>query len=81
MTNPHVPPVPPPRPRVDLSPFEERILNLLIEGLTNKEIGAALGYCERSVKYYVTKMNFKLGARNRVHMVARAYQEGILTCP
>lgn len=82
MTNPHPtgPSVPNPRPRVDLSPFERRVLVLLANGDSTEEIAVELGYCERNIKYYIMRMKLKLNAKNRVHIVSRAYQEGILTC-
>lgn len=81
MTNPHVPPVPRPRPRVEISPFQERVLLLLAQGRNTAEIAQDLRYSERTVKNHICQMNIKLGARNRTHMIALAYQEGLLICP
>jgi DNA-binding NarL/FixJ family response regulator len=50
----------------ELTPREAEILELICEGLTNKEIGDKLTLTEKSVKYYLTNMFRKLGVRNRV---------------
>jgi RNA polymerase sigma factor (sigma-70 family) len=44
-----------------LTPQEQRILNLITDGLTNREIGERLGIGEKTVKNYVTRLLVKLG--------------------
>jgi len=48
-----------------LSPQERRILQHIAEGLTNRQIGEALGLAEKTVKNYVTSVLAKLGMERR----------------
>ena len=48
-----------------LTPQEQRILDLLAEGLSNRAIGARLGVAEKTVKNHVSSLLAKLGASNR----------------
>ena len=50
----------------DLSPQEERILDLIGEGLTNRQIGERLHLAEQTVKNYVSRLMGKLGFERRV---------------
>ncbi|MGQ0565919.1 MAG: response regulator [Gemmobacter sp.] len=62
-----------PDPLADLSRREEDILNLVAQGLSNKEVGARLDIQEKTVKHYMTSILQKLHVRNRVEaaMLAR----------
>src|SRR5215204_3379585 len=51
---------------VDLSEREQQIADLLVEGLTNKEIAERLFLSTETIKSYVARILRKLGARNRV---------------
>jgi DNA-binding NarL/FixJ family response regulator len=48
-----------------VSPQERRILPLLSEGMTNKEIAAQLSLSDKTVKNYLARMFKKLGITNR----------------
>ncbi|MDE3084425.1 MAG: response regulator transcription factor [Verrucomicrobiota bacterium] len=48
-----------------LSHQEHRVLTLLADGLTNKEIGARLGLTEKTVKNYLASVFSKLGVSRR----------------
>lgn len=48
-----------------LSPQEERILSLVADGKTNREIGDELHLAEKTVKNYVSSMLAKLGLTSR----------------
>ncbi len=48
-----------------LTPQEQRILALIAEGLTNREIGERLHLAEKTVKNYVSSMLSKLGLQRR----------------
>jgi DNA-binding NarL/FixJ family response regulator len=48
-----------------LSPQEHRILELLAEGLTNREIAAEMYLAEKTVKNYVSNLLAKLGFQRR----------------
>ena len=57
-------------PQVDpsiqqLTPQEQRILELIGQGMTNREIGATLFLAEKTVKNYVSSMLAKLGLSSR----------------
>ncbi len=48
-----------------LSPQEQRILHLIADGLTNRQIGAELFLAEKTVKNYVSSLLHKLGFSRR----------------
>ncbi len=53
-----------------LSAQDRRLLALLAEGKTNKEIGAALGLAEKTIKNYLTTLFDKLGIERRSQAAA-----------
>ena len=53
-----------------LSPQEQRILTLLADGHTNKEIASAMGLGDGTVRNYLTAIFTKLGVENRTEAVA-----------
>jgi DNA-binding NarL/FixJ family response regulator len=60
-------------PRVmALTPQERRVLDLICEGLTNRQIGERMALAEKTVKNYVSSLLAKLGFERRtqaaVHM-------------
>ncbi|HKG24968.1 MAG TPA: response regulator transcription factor [Thermomicrobiales bacterium] len=61
-----------------LSPREHEIMLLLIEGLTDKEIGAALGISPRTVTTHVTSIYNKLGVFSRVAATTYAFRHGLV---
>jgi DNA-binding NarL/FixJ family response regulator len=65
----------------DLAHRERQVLELVAEGLNNKEIAGRLFIAEETVKHYMRTLLAKLAARNRTHAVALAYQRGLLTPP
>jgi len=65
-----------PRPR--LTPRERDILPLLARGLTNHQIGRELGLSPGTVKNQITRLLPKLGAQDRTHAVALAFEWGLL---
>ncbi len=50
----------------NLSDRERQVLELLVAGRTNKEIGAELGIEERTVKLHVSRLMQKAGVNNRI---------------
>jgi len=56
----------------DLTEQERRVLALLAEGLTNREIGDRLFLAEKTVKNYVSAILAKLGMRRRTEAAAFA---------
>ena len=61
-----------------LTPREEEVLNLLVEGLPNREIGARLHLTEGTVKNYVSAIIAKLQANDRTHAVVTALRRGLV---
>jgi two-component system nitrate/nitrite response regulator NarL len=55
-----------------LPPRQQEVLQLLAEGLTNKEIALRLGISPATVKIHVARLTTWLGAVNRTDAVARA---------
>ncbi|GAY07306.1 response regulator transcription factor [Pseudonocardia sp. N23] len=55
-----------------LSPQERRILDLIADGLTNKQIGAEMYLAEKTVKNYVSSLLHKLGFSRRTEAAVYA---------
>jgi len=55
-----------------LSPQEERILTLVADGRTNREIGEELHLAEKTVKNYVSNLLLKLGMHRRTEAAVYA---------
>ena len=65
-------------PAGELSRREREVIRLVATGASNREIGAALGLTEETVKSYMRTILPKLGANDRAHAVAICIQRGIL---
>ena len=61
-----------------LSEREMDVLALLVEGLSDREIGERLFLAESTIKKHVSNIRDKLGATNRTHAVSIALQKGFL---
>jgi len=61
-----------------LTPREEEVLDLLAEGLSNREIGARLHLTEGTIKNYVSAIIAKLQANDRTHAVVTAIRRGLV---
>jgi DNA-binding NarL/FixJ family response regulator len=61
-----------------LTPREVQVLELLVEGLSNKAIATRLGISDQTVKFHVAAICGKLGAANRTEAVRRAIRRGII---
>ena len=59
-------------PLSDLTPQERRILELIGEGLTNRQIGERMYLAEKTVKNYVSALFTKLGMERRTQAAAYA---------
>ncbi|HWP62264.1 MAG TPA: helix-turn-helix transcriptional regulator, partial [Candidatus Binatia bacterium] len=55
-----------------LSPAERRVAELLLEGRSTRDIAAALTLSEATVRTHLSHIYRKVGARNRVHLLALA---------
>src|SRR5258708_10526931 len=66
-------------PYEPLTERELEVLNLLAQGMPNKEIAAHLIISERTAKFHVSSIMGKLGATNRTEAVSLAAQRGLIT--
>ena len=62
----------------ELTPRELETLQLLAQGLSNREIAARLGVSENGAKVHLKHVNEKLDAKDRVDAVAIGLKKGIL---
>jgi DNA-binding NarL/FixJ family response regulator len=56
---------------------EREVLNLLVQGLTNKEIASVLGVTPATVKTHVEHLIKKLGVSDRTQAAVWAVRSGI----
>jgi DNA-binding NarL/FixJ family response regulator len=56
---------------------ERQVLELVAQGMSNKEIGAQLGIFESTVKSHVGMILKKLGVRSRIEAVVIAHEHGL----
>jgi DNA-binding CsgD family transcriptional regulator len=61
--------------RTQLTKQEHRVMSLVLESKTNKEIACALGVSERTAKYHVSQLLRKYGVTNRMELLGRAIAE------
>lgn len=59
----------------ELSPRQLQILTLVAQGMTYKEVGAALGLTERTIKYHMGEIIERLHLKNRSQVLAYARQK------
>ncbi|HEY0564873.1 MAG TPA: response regulator transcription factor [Terriglobales bacterium] len=57
---------------------EKEVLELLIAGRSNREVGSALGIEERTVKAHVAKLMRKVGVPNRIALSVHAITHSLL---
>ena len=57
---------------------EIEVLQLVADGLVNREIGALLYLSEETVKSHVRHLLAKLQARSRAHAVSVGYRRGLI---
>jgi|SRR5688572_649945 len=68
-------------PRIDLTERELEVLTLLARGRSNKEIAAALGRTEATIKVHVLHILRKLEADDRTDAVTIGLKRGIIHLP
>mgnify|MGYP001553472158 CR=1 FL=1 len=68
-----------PAGRVAFTDREKEVLEMLVAGRSNKEIGSALGIEERTVKAHVAKLMRKVGVQNRIALSVHAITHSLVT--
>lgn len=66
-------------PVEQLTDREHEVLDLVVEGATNEEIGATLFVAEKTVKTHLSAILRKLGVANRTQAATKALREGIVS--
>lgn len=61
-----------------LTPRELEVLQLIVKGMSNREIAEHLGVTEGTVKSFVNSILSKLGVRDRTQAVTTALQRGLV---
>lgn len=67
-----------PAPKVFLSPREQEILSLIVEGLTAKEIAASLDVSVHTTDTHTRNLFKKLGVHSRAAAVTRALRDNLV---
>lgn len=62
-----------------LTAREIDVLELVAQGLSNKEAADRLGISDQTVKFHLASITGKLGAANRTDAVRRAVRRGLIT--
>ncbi|WP_092565275.1 response regulator [Bowdeniella nasicola] len=57
-------------PTANLTPSERKVLELIGDGLSNREIGEKLGVAEKTVKNHITALLAKMGLQRRTQVAA-----------
>jgi DNA-binding NarL/FixJ family response regulator len=68
-----------PQPEHAPTAREIEVLQLVSQGLVNREIGDRLYLSEETVKSHIRHLLAKLQARSRAHAVAVGFRRGLLT--
>ncbi|MGB3694582.1 MAG: response regulator transcription factor [Spirulinaceae cyanobacterium] len=67
----------PPLIKIELTPREQSVLDLVAEGLMNKEIARRLETSVRNVEKYVSRLFGKTGTNSRTELVRYALKHGL----
>jgi DNA-binding NarL/FixJ family response regulator len=63
--------------KIDFTPREQSVLELVAEGLMNKEIASRLNTSVRNVEKYVSRLFSKTGTNSRTELVRYALEHGL----
>jgi DNA-binding NarL/FixJ family response regulator len=63
--------------KIDLTPREQSVLNLVSQGLMNKEIARDLSTSVRNIEKYVSRLFSKTGTNSRTELVRFALENGL----
>lgn len=61
-----------------LTPRQQTVLELVCDGLETTEIAERLWVTPQAVKFHLTRIYRKLGARNRTHAAVIALRTGLV---
>ncbi len=75
------PPSPVALPKNELTPREIEVLDLIVEGKTNKEIATDLSIAEDTVKIHLRNILEKLHLQNRIQAAVYAVRQGLVPFP
>lgn len=64
---------------ITLSDKEQKILEGISKGLTNKAIAVELSMSQRTIEYNLTKIFSKLGVSSRIEALMKAREYGLLS--
>lgn len=67
--------------RAGLTASEQRVLEALARGLSNKEIAAELWLTQQTIKFHLTNIYRRLGVANRTEAIHYAYQHRLVKHP
>lgn len=67
--------------KVGITDREKQVLQMLVSGLSNKEIGATLGIVARTVKSHLAKLMGKIGVHNRIELSVHAVARSLVILP
>ena len=62
----------------ELTPREQQVLELVAEGLANREIAEKLGISTRTAQKHLENLFKKVGVHDRTELVTRAFRQGML---
>ncbi len=65
--------------KLDFTPREQSVLDLVVDGLMNKEIARRLDTSVRNVEKYVSRLFSKTGTNSRTELVRFALEHGLIT--
>lgn len=68
-------------PVARLTPSEQRVLEALARGLSNKAIATELWLTQQTVKFHLTNIYRRLGVKNRTEALRYAYQHRLVKHP
>ncbi|MBW4522390.1 MAG: response regulator transcription factor [Scytolyngbya sp. HA4215-MV1] len=64
--------------KIDFTPREQSVLELVVDGLMNKEIARRLNTSVRNVEKYVSRLFSKTGTNSRTELVRYALEHGLM---
>lgn len=64
--------------KLDFTPREQSVLDLVVDGLMNKEIARRLDTSVRNVEKYVSRLFSKTGTNSRTELVRYALEHGLI---